>query len=588
MATTSNQTKEINKDKRVKNPSLVNLLKPYKKTTFLLIILTLISNGINLFLPKIISHAIDNFNNGTLVINNVALEFAIAATVIFGFMYVQGITQVYVSEKVAKDLRKKLAEKISHQSYVYIQKITPEKLLTNLTNDIDNIKLFVSQAIVNLVSSFLLIIGSSVLLLMTNWRLACIILLIIPIIAGTFFIIIRKVRVLFKKSSEIIDWLNRVINENIIGAGLIRVLNLEKNEYDKFLTASTNARDIGLKILSMFAVLIPVITFASSIASLVILTLGGYYVIQNQMTLGDFSAFGGYLSILIFPILLIGFMSSLITQAGVSYKRIYDIIEAPEKKETGSINTKLEGNLEVKDLSLKFGEKFALKDINFSVKAGTKTAIIGPTGTGKTQLLYLLTGLIEPTSGTILYDGHDINEYNKDNLHQQIGLVFQDSIMFNISLKENISFNTEVSEENLQKAIQTAELSDFINKLPDKLDTFVMERGTSLSGGQKQRIMLARALALNPTILFLDDFTARVDNDTEKRILANIEKNYPNLTLLSVTQKIDSVKNYQEIILLVEGKVLIKGTHEELMDKSPEYVQIYDSQKSTNDYELHS
>lgn len=582
-----NESKDKN-FKKNKSPSLIALLKPYKKITFLLIILTLVSNGINLILPKIIANAIDAFNNASLVINNVALEFAGASIVIFIFMYIQGIAQVYVSEKVARDLREKLADKISRQSYLYVQKANPAKLLTNMTNDIDNVKLFVSQVIVNLVASFLLIIGSSVLLLMINWRLASIVLLSIPVIAVTFFMVITKVRILFKKASEIIDWLNRVINENIIGAALIRVINLEKEEHIKFLEASTSARNIGLKVLSYFAILIPLIVFVSSLATLTILTLGGHYVIQGSMTLGDFSAFNGYLAILIFPILLIGFMSGLIAQANVSYKRIYEILSVPDKKESGTLAANLRGDLEVKNISLKFGEKYALKDISFSVKAGTKTAIIGPTGTGKTQLLYLLTGLTEPNSGIIMYDGKDINEYKKDSLHQQIGLVFQDSIMFNISLKENISFNTEVSESDMQKAIQTAELDDFINTLPDKLNTFVLERGTSLSGGQKQRIMLARALALNPVVLFLDDFTARVDTITEKRILSNIEKNYPKLTLLSVTQKIESVENYEEIILLVAGEILSKGTHNQLMDTSPEYVQIYDSQKSTNTYELHT
>ncbi|MBC7476296.1 MAG: ABC transporter ATP-binding protein [Candidatus Sericytochromatia bacterium] len=569
-----------------KKSSLVSLLKSYKKLTFLLIVLAILSNGINLALPKIIAHSIDSFSSNNLVIYNVAFEFIAASTIIFILMYLQGITQTYISEKVARDLRENLAAKISRQSYVYIQETNPAKLLTNMTSDIDNVKLFVSQAIVNLVASFLLIIGSSVLLLMTNWKLACFVLLIIPIIAVTFFLIIKKVRVLFKKASEVIDWLNKVINENILGSALIRVINVEEYEYDKFLTASTNARDIGLKILSFFSILIPIIVFVSNIASLVILTVGGSFVINNTMTLGDFSAFNAYLSILVFPILLIGFMSSLIAQANVSYKRISEILDAPEKEDKGTLETKLNGQLDVIDLSLKFGEKYALKNISFSVKAGTKTAIIGPTGTGKTQLLYLLTGLTEPTSGEIKYDNHDINEYTKDSLHQQIGLVFQDSIMFNMSLKENISFNTEVSEANLQKAIMTAELNDFIQTLPQKLDTYVLERGTSLSGGQKQRIMLARALALNPKILFLDDFTARVDKITEKKILTNIEKNYPEMTLLSVTQKIESVENYEEIILLTEGELLSKGTHQELMDNSPEYVQIYNSQKSTNNYEL--
>jgi ATP-binding cassette subfamily B protein len=180
----------------------------------------------------------------------------------------------------------------------------------------------------------------------------------------------------------------------------------------------------------------------------------------------------------------------------------------------------------------------------------------------------------------------NINDFNKETFQQQIGFVFQDSVIFNISIRENIAFNDSVTDEYLAKAIETAELKDFIDALPQGLNTVVSERGTSLSGGQKQRIMLARALAINPKILLLDDFTARVDNRTEQKILENIRKNYPDITLLSVTQKISSVMNYNQIILLMEGEILTSGTHNELMESSVEYVQIFNSQRSTSHYEL--
>ena len=169
-----------------------------------------------------------------------------------------------------------------------------------------------------------------------------------------------------------------------------------------------------------------------------------------------------------------------------------------------------------------------------------------------------------------------------------MGFVFQDSILFNLTLRENIAFSKTVRDADLEKAIATAELKEFVDSLPQKLDTVVSERGTSLSGGQKQRIMLARALALNPKVLLLDDFTARVDTQTERKILENVHRNYPAITLISVTQKIASVEDYDQIVLLMEGEVLATGTHKQLMERSPEYVQIYDSQRSTSHYELHA
>jgi len=567
-------------------PNIFSVLKPYKLMIFFLIAFALLSNGVNLVIPKLISHGIDDFSNGHFSYQRLIIQFMVAAIIIFVFTFLQGILQTYASERVARDLRTKLADKISRQSYAFIQQANPSKLLTNLTSDIDSVKLFVSMAIVSLASSIFIIIGASILLFSINWKLALSVLTIIPIISGSFYFVFRKVRVLFKKSREVIDWLNKVISESIMGAAIVRVLNSQMLEYNKFLDANTKARDLGISILKLFATLIPIVVFVSNMATLTILALGGHFVINGTMSLGDFAAFNSYLVILIFPIIVIGFISNFVVQASVSYGRIYEVLNAKETRDTGTINTPLRGNLELKDISVFYGDKPALKDVSLTIQQGSRTALIGPTAAGKSQLLYLLTGLIQPASGSILFDDVNINDYNKELFQQQIGFVFQDSIIFNMSLRENIAFNDKVTDELMEKAIVTAELTDFINSLPDGLNTIVSERGNSLSGGQKQRIMLARALALNPKILLLDDFTARVDGQTEEKILDNMSKNYPGITLVSVTQKIASIMNYGQIILLEEGEILAHGTHDSLMETSPEYVQIFNSQRSTSNYEL--
>jgi ATP-binding cassette subfamily B protein len=285
-------------------------------------------------------------------------------------------------------------------------------------------------------------------------------------------------------------------------------------------------------------------------------------------------------------VIIIGFMSNVMAAAGASYQRISKVLDAPEPPAGGTLSADLRGDIAVRDVVVTFGDKSVLKGVSFSARAGTRTAIIGPTAAGKTQLLYLLTGLLKPGSGAVEYDGRNIDDYDKTALHRQIGFVFQDSIIFNLTLRENIAFSKTVTDADLEKAIATAELKDFIDALPDKLNAVVSERGSSLSGGQKQRIMLARALALNPRVLLLDDFTARVDSTTERKILDNVQRNYPGITLLSVTQKIAPVEDYDQIVLLMEGEVLASGTHPFLMETSPEYVQIYDSQRSTSHYEL--
>ncbi len=554
----------------------------------MLILFALLSNGINLLLPKIIAHGIDSYTNKTFHLQSILIQFAGAIVLVFIFTYLQSIVQTYASERVARDLRTKLSDQISRQSHAYIIQANPSKLLTNLTADADSIKMFVSQAIVSICSSIFLIVGASILLLMINWKLALCVIAIVPIIGGAFFFVLSKVRVLFKKSREVIDWLNKVISESILGAALIRVINSQQLEYNKFLDANAKARDLGLSILRLFAGLIPIIIFVSNLSGLCILVLGGHFVISGSMSLGEFAAFSSYLALIIFPILVIGFMSNVIAQASASYQRIESVLNAAEIKHPGTLTSTLEGRVEAKDITLNFGQKPILKSVSFSAKAGSKTAIIGPTAAGKTQLLYILTGLIETESGEVLFDNHEIKNYNQEEFHKQVGFVFQDSIMFNMSIRENIAFSDTVTDAFLAKAIATAELKDFVDALPDQLNTIISERGSSLSGGQKQRIMLARALALNPKVLLLDDFTARVDANTEKRILANIQQNYPGLTLISVTQKIASVEHYDKVILLMQGEIIAEGTHQELLKSSPEYVQIYNSQQSTSNYELQS
>lgn len=568
-----------------KPPGVFSILKPYLGLVVLLLLFALLSNGINLWLPKIIAGGIDDYTKKIFVFETLIKKFSLAVLLIFIFGYLQTVIQTYASERVARDLRQRLADKISRQSYAFIEQVNPSKLLTNLTADVDSIKLFVSQALVSIVSSFFIIIGGSILLLTINWKLGLAVIAIIPIIGGTFFYVLKNVRALFIKSRGVIDQLNKVINESILGAALIRVINSQQLEYHKFLEANTEAKSYGLRILGFFAGLIPIVTFTANMAALTILVMGGHFVITGSMSLGSFAAFNSYLSLIIFPIFVIGFMSNIIAQATASFQRINVVLNAPDVSAGGNLKKTLRGDVKLQNISVSYGQKPALKNVSLQVSAGSKIAIIGPTAAGKTQLLYLLTGLINPASGSILFDGQPINAYDSESFHSQVGFVFQDSIIFNMSIRENIAFNDKVTDELLEKAIDTAELRDFINNLPDGLNTIVSERGSSLSGGQKQRIMLARALAINPKVLLLDDFTARVDNNTEKKILTNIQQNYPGLTLISVTQKIASVEHYDQIILLMQGEIVARGHHEDLLQSSTDYVQIFNSQQSTSNYE---
>lgn len=570
------------------NSSILSLLTPYRGLVVLLIALTMLANGLALYIPRIIAGAIDSFTFHQYNFQVFLITFLSVILGIFIITILQNIVQVVTSERVARDLRTSLMGAVSNHDYMFIQEQTSAKLLTNAISDVDAVKMFVSQAVPSIVSSIFLVVGASTLMLTTNLRLGLAVITIIPIIGVMFFFVMRRVRTLFKIGQEAIDWLNKVIQESIIASVLIRLLNARQFENEKFVLASTQAKTISMNILKMFATVIPVITFVNNIAILIILVLGGQFVIGGTMTLGDFTAFNNYLAILIFPIVILGFTTNLIAMSSASYERIKAVLYAPQKDITGNMQATLRGEVAVDNLSLAYGTNTVLSAISFTASASKKTAIVGPSAGGKTQLLYCIAGLIPPTSGRVLFDGVNAESYNPESLHNQVGLVFQDSILFNVSIRENIAFGTNIQEQDMQIAIETAEISSFIHTLPKGLDTKVSERGTSLSGGQKQRIMLARALALNPRILILDDFTARVDIETERKIVRNIEKNYPNITIISVSQKIASIEQYDHIVVMMEGEVLAQGTHSDLMKQSPEYVQIYNSQQSTTAYELHA
>jgi len=567
-------------------PSLWPLIASYKGQMAMLVALTAAGNALNLAMPKVVADAIDAFTSGHLDLTGSLAALAALALGTFLFGNLQNLVQVIASERVARDLRTRLAGVVSVQTYASIETMTPAKLLTNFTSDVDAIKTFVAQAAPALISSVFVIIAASSLLLWLNWKLALPVLLVLPLIGVSFFVVMGRVRKLFGQIQGVVDVMNRVLTENINGAALIRLVHTEARETARFTEAAGNSRAIGMKILRQFASMIPMITFLTNLATLIILTLGGHFVITGGMTIGQLSAFLAYLTILVFPIIVIGFTSMSISQAQASYMRIGTVLNAPPPPTRGTAALPLTGALAVKDLVLAYGERKVLRGVSFSVAPRTRTAIVGPTAAGKSQLLYAMTGLLAPTSGQVFYDGRPIDDFTRDSLYAQLAFVFQDSQLFNLTLRENIAFNAKVDEAQLRKAIETAELHPFIAGLPQGLETVVSERGLSLSGGQKQRIMLARALALDPRVLFLDDFTARVDMATEARILDNVRKNYPDLTLISITQKIAPVEDFDQIVLLMEGEVLAVGTHDELARSSPEYGQILRSQRSTDAYEV--
>lgn len=565
-----------------KQNNFFSFLKPYNKLIVILLILAFFANGLGLFIPRLVGLAIDKYNQTQVFEpNTIILQLGLISFFVLLFSILQGIASSYTAEKISRDLRTKLVKKLASQSYGYIAKVTPARLLTNLTSDIEAVKSIITQVIVSAFAGILTLIGITIFLLSINWRLALIALTIIPLIGLAFFLIFRKIGPLFRKRQQNVDTINKVINESIIGSTLVRVLNSQKSEIDKFSKVSNVNRDLGIATVNLFSSLIPIINLLYNFATLLVLYYGGKQVADGTLTVGEFSAFFSYLALFITPIFILGFISNVFARSIISLSRIEEVLNSKEESHTGKIVKKIQGKIEFKNVTLDYNNRSVLKNISFAIEPKTKTAILGPTASGKTQIFSLISGLVKANSGQILIDDILLEDYDQESLYSQLGLVFQDSIIFNTTLRENIQFRNVEDAKILEKAVATANLEDLVNSMPKGLETEISERGGNLSGGQKQRLMLARSLAINPKILLLDDFTARVDIATERQILSDLEKNYPDLTLISITQKIEPIKEYDQIIVLMEGDLLAIGKHQDLLKNSFEYNQIYESQQNT-------
>jgi len=551
-------------------------LKPLRLLLGILLGIAVISNILTVALPNQISNLIDQ---GSAANGSPVLALVVA---IFGLAVITTILGSYFAQHMAFRMRNIVFAKLIKQPFRFVSEQTSSKLLSILTSDIDVIRDVVNQAMVQIISAIVLLIGSTYVLLTTNWRLALASLTILPILAVAFGLVLSRIIKYFVVAKTVGDMLNRVISESIGAAGLIRVLNTHEAEKSKLQIFNTQAKEVGLKILKGFGIMIPTIAIISSLGTLIVLYLGGNMLLQGELTLGQFIAFNTYLGLVIFPIVIIGFIGSSISSAFVSLDRIAQVIKSTYKSPFGSTKADFSGEIAVQNIKLEFDNRPILKGISLRILAKKRTAILGPTGSGKTQLMYLMSGLLQPNDGQILFDYKPLFDHSQDSFYEQVGLVFQDSVLFNTTLRENVAFKTGITDEQIWTALEAAELADYVRTLPEGLETKVSERGTNLSGGQKQRLMLARALAASPRILFLDDFTARVDVGTEERIWANLQNLYPQLTLVVITQKISTAKEFDHVVLLMEGELLAAGTHTELLAQSPEYNQIVQSQQSTN------
>lgn len=548
------------------------------------IIFSIVANAGTLLVPYFLGFLIDSYEQGQGLNLSPILPLVIISTIAMLFAeLVNDFLNNYISYYVGYNIKNDLMKKIVNQEWSFVNKLKKDNLFNIMNNDVTVIKDFLSNGLVAIVNGALLLIGSIFLMMRINVRLTIYVIIIMPFVWLAFVLFFSRSRRYFMAFRKIIDELSQRIDETIQGAMLVRVFNSQRQEIDKFRNVNEGLFSNSLKVLKMFAIMLPMVSFINYVMYLVVLNLGGPMAISGEISIGDITQFVYYTTMFTAPLLIIGFISTAIGSAIESSKRIEKVINAKSKFIDGQVMLENFESLKFDSVYFKFEDEenadYIIENVSFKISKGEKIGILGPTGSGKSLLLSLLLRLYDPTEGNVLLNEKDLKDYKIDSYRKTVGFVPQENFLLNTTITENIAFGEKVDMEKLKKICKICMVDDFVSSLPNKYDEMVGERGTNLSGGQKQRITLARALYQDAQILVLDDSTSKLDIVTEKKIIKNIQEEFNNLTIIIVAQKIVSIKDCDQIVLLDQGRLEGFGSHKELDRKSFLYKQIELSQK---------
>jgi len=518
-----------------------------------------------------------------------ALVTAILAIVGFAalralFAFGQQYNAERVSQSVAFDFRNELFAKIQRLSFSYHDRNQTGQLMIRATDDVEKVRLFIGQGLVMALQAVVLLVGTLIVLWFTNQSLTLVVLPILPI-AVIFFMIFGAVsQPLFMKVQIQVSALNTVLQENMAGLKVVKAFAREPHEQARFARASDDLLVQSLRVTRTMSSLFPFMFLISNVGQALVLYFGGRQIIENTLTLGEWQKFSLYLVYVFFPLGQLGFIISLMAQAGASAQRIFEILDTKNEVEDkpGAIALpQVEGHVKFENVTFlyfKAGEP-VLNDVSFEAHPGQTVALLGATGSGKTTIINLLPRFYDVSEGRVLVDGNDVRDVKVESLRSHIGIVLQETTLFSGTIRDNIAFGrSDASLDDVIAAAKAAAADDFIMGFPLGYDTVVGERGSTLSGGQKQRIAIARALLLNPRILILDDSTSSVDLETEYRIQQALDLLMKGRTSFVIAQRISTVVNADQILVLERGRVVARGTHEELLESSEIYADIYTSQ----------
>ncbi|NWG17620.1 MAG: ABC transporter ATP-binding protein [Chloroflexi bacterium] len=526
---------------------------------------------------------LDQANAETLLIN-AAIFIAAFAAMRGLFSFVQAYMAEKVSQGVAFDFRNDLFAKIQRLSFSYHDQNQTGQLMIRATDDVEKVRLFIAQGLVLAAQAFILLTVTLVILLTTNWQLTLVILPTLPVALLLFIVFGAISQPLFVEVQRRISRLNTVLQEALAGIKVVKAFVREPYEQERFDRAADDLLAQSLKVSRTFAFLFPIIFLIAQLGQAAILYFGGQQILNGTLNLGEYQKFSLYLIYVFFPLGQLGFIISLMSQASASASRIFEILDAKSDvtdRPDAITLPPIEGHVEFKNVTFRYfgSSEPVLNDVSFTAAPGQTIALLGATGSGKTTIINLIPRFYDASEGAVLIDGHDLRSVTLDSLRSQIGIVLQETNLFSGTIRDNIAFGRpEATMEEVVAAAQAAEAHDFITSFPDGYETPVGERGTTLSGGQKQRIAIARALLLNPRLLILDDSTSSVDLMTEYRIQKALDKLMMGRTSFVIAQRISTVLNADLILVMDKGRVVAQGKHEELMETSPIYAEIYHSQ----------
>jgi ATP-binding cassette subfamily B multidrug efflux pump len=563
-------------------------IRPYRGRAALALILLSIQVVMDLSIPRLIQRIIDqgiSRGNMTVVATTAAIMIVLSllsAVIAVGNNY----SSVRVGESVARDLREALFLKIQSFSYGNLDKKQTGPLMTRLTSDVAALKILVQISLRIGTRGPLLMAGSLILMVVTNAHLALTLLPLLLVTAVIIVFFIVKMEPLFLGVQQRLDRLNSVLQENIAGVRLVRSFARADFEAERFAGANRELTARSIRVMEFLSAMSPALTLCVNIGMVIVIGTGGLQAIRGELTLGQIVAFTNYLLTTMTPLILLTNLSNVWAAGIASAERVREVLlTEPEIRDAPSarpLSSGARGRVAFENVSFCYNPEnceLVLRGITLAAEPGEQVAILGATGSGKSTLVNLIPRFYDAASGRVLFDGIDVRELRQDALRQRIGIVPQESILFSGTVRENIAYGRpEATDAEVVAAAQAAQAHGFIMELAGGYGGRVEQRGTNFSGGQKQRIAIARALLTKPEVLILDDSTSAVDVETETLIQDALQEWMRGRTSFVVAQRISTVLRADKIIVLEAGQIAAQGTHRELLQSSPIYREIFDSQ----------